>query len=359
LRVSHDITDRKTAEEALRESEQRFRSYFELASVGFAITSRDMRLLAVNREYCRILGYSWEELSQKTWAELTYPDDLQANKVLFEETLAGKTDAYTLNKRMVRKDGRVIHTTISARCVRRPDGAPDYFVSLLLDITEREQAIEREVKGRAEYTLQLIASQEAERERIAGELHDSLGQSLSIIKNHVQLLLLQKRMAAAARKELETVSETTAAAIADMRRISQDLHPYQLDHLGLTGALNALVENVAGASVIAFQKRFDPVDDAFPRDAAASLYRIVQEGLNNILKYSGAKNAAIALERDVHEIKLIIEDDGRGFDPAQASKGMGLKNIAERTRILGGRLKLDAAPGRGARIEITIPISAG
>jgi len=359
LRVSHDITDRKIAEEALRESEQRFRSYFELASVGFAITSRDMHLLAVNREYCRILGYSWEELSQKTWAELTYPDDLQANKILFEETMAGKTDAYTLNKRMIRKDGRVIHTTISARCVRRPDGAPDYFVSLLLDITEREQAIEREVKGRAEYTLQLIASQEAERERIAGELHDSLGQSLSIIKNHVQLLLLQKRMATAARKEIETISETTATAIADMRRISQDLHPYQLDHLGLTGALNALVENVAGASVIAFQKRFDPVDDVFPRDAAASLYRIVQEGLNNILKYSGAKNAAIALERDVHEIKLIIEDDGRGFDPAQASKGMGLKNIAERTRILGGRLKLDAAPGRGARIEITIPISAG
>jgi PAS domain S-box-containing protein len=359
LRISHDITDRKLAEEALRESERRFRSYFELASVGFAITSSEMRLLAINDEYCRILGYSREELLHKTWAELTYPEDLKANTIVFEDAVAGKTDAYTLNKRMVRKDGQVIHATISARCVRRPDGTPDYFVSLLLDITEREQAIEREARARAEYTLQLIASQEAERARIAGELHDSLGQSLSMIKNHAQLLLLQKRLANATRKGLETISETTSAAIAEMRRISQDLHPYQLDHLGLTRSLEALVENAGNASSIAFEKKFDMVDDAFSRDKAAGVYRIVQEGLNNILKYSGVKTATITLERDLHEVRLLIEDGGKGFNPNDLGKGMGLKNIAERTRILGGRLKLDSAPGRGVRLEITIPISTG
>jgi PAS domain S-box-containing protein len=359
LRVSNDITARKSAEEALRESEQRFRSYFELASVGFAVTSPEMRLLAVNDEYCRILGYSREGLLQKNWADLTYPEDLKTNTVVFEEVMAGKTDAYTLNKRMVRKDGQVIHTTISARCVRRPDGSPDYFVSLLLNITEREQAIEREARGRAEYTLQLIASQEAERARIAGELHDSLGQSLSIIKNHAQLLLLQKKMATDTREGIETISETTTAAIADMRRISQDLHPYQLDHLGLTRALDALVENAGNASNIVFQKKFDLVDDAFSRDKAASLYRIVQEGLNNIMKYSGVKTATITLERDLHEVRLLIEDGGKGFNPNDLSKGMGLKNIAERTRILDGRLKLISAPGSGVRIEITIPILAG
>ena len=358
LRVSHDITDAKRAEEALRESEQRFRSYFELASVGFAITSREMRLLSVNTEYCRILGYSQEELLQKTWAELTYRDDLSANQILFEETAEGKRDAYTLNKRMIRKDGHVIHTTISARCIRLPDGSPDYFVSLLLDTTEREQAIEREQKARAEYTLQLIASQEAERARIAGELHDSLGQSLSVIKNHAQLALLQKNLSAQAHKQIETISEATSVAIAEMRRISQDLHPYQLDHLGLTRALGALVEGAGEASGIAFKKKLDLVDDAFSRDAAASVYRIVQEGVNNVLKYSHAKNSRVALERDLHEVQLTIEDDGRGFNPENNGKGMGLKNIAERTRILGGQLKMDSRPGRGARLEITIPIRA-
>ncbi|HSY43402.1 MAG TPA: PAS domain S-box protein [Candidatus Acidoferrum sp.] len=359
LRVTHDITDRKRAEEALRESEQRFRSYFELASVGFAITSSEMKLLAINDEYCRIMGYPREELLRKNWAELTYPEDLKSNTVVFQEALAGKIDAYTINKRVIRKDGQLIHVTISARCVRRPDGTPDYFVSLLLDITEREQAIEREARGRAEYTLQLIASQEAERARIAGELHDSLGQSLSIIKNHAQLLLLEKRMAATIRKGIETISEATTAAIAEMRRISQDLHPHQLDHLGLTRALDALVDNAGSASSITFKKKFDMVDDTFLRDKAASVYRIVQEGLNNILKYSEAKTATITLERDLHEVRLLIEDGGKGFNPDDISKGMGLKNIAERTRILGGRLKLNAAPGEGVRIEITIPISAG
>jgi PAS domain S-box-containing protein len=357
LRVSHDITDRKRAEEALRESEQRFRSYFELASVGFAITSREMRIMAVNDEYTRILGYSREELLKKTWAELTYPEDMKANEALFEQTVAGKLDAYTLNKRLVRKDGRVINTTISARCVRRPDGSPDYFVSLLLDITEREQAIEREQRARAEYTLQLIASQEAERERIAGELHDSLGQSLSLIKNHAQLVLLQKKLAEDTRKEVKIISETTTAAIAEMRRISQDLHPYQLDHLGLTGALNALIENVGNSGGMAFEAKFDMVDDVFSRDAAASLYRIVQEGVNNILKHSQAKTCRITLERDVHEVGLAIEDDGVGFNPDEEGKGMGLKNIAERARIIGGRLKVNSTPGKGTRLEIIIPIS--
>jgi len=322
------------------------------------VTSREMGLLAVNDEYCRILGYSREELLKKTWAELTHPDDLKSNEVLFEQTLAGKNDAYSLNKRMIRKDGSVIYTTVSARCVRRPDGTPDYFVSLLLDITEREQSIQREQQARAQYTLQLIASQEAERARIAGELHDSLGQSLSIIKNHTQLMLLQKRLGAGTRKQIETISETNAAAIAEMRRISQDLHPYQLDHLGLTRALEALVESAQTASGIVFNQKFDLVDDAFSRDGATNLYRIVQEGVNNILKHSGAKNCRIVLERDVREVQLLMEDDGRGFNPDESDNGMGLKNVAERTRILGGRLQLDAAPGRGVRLKITIPISA-
>jgi PAS domain S-box-containing protein len=356
LRVVHDITDRKRAEEALRESERRFRGYFELASVGFAITSREKRLLAVNDEYCRIMGYSREELLQKNWGELTAPEDLKGNEAVFEQAVSGKIDAYSINKRLIRKDGRVIYGTISARCVRRPDGSPDYFVSLLLDITEREQAIEREQRARAEYTLQLIASQEAERARIAGDLHDSLGQSLSLIKNHAQLALLGKQVPDLTRKEIETISETTSAAIAEMRRISQDLHPYQLDHLGLTRALDALVDSSSNASGIVFTKKFELVDDIFSRDAAASLYRIVQEGINNILKYSGTKKARITLERDLHEVILKMEDDGQGFKPEEISEGMGLKNMAERTRILKGRYTLDSVPGRGVRIEITIPI---
>jgi PAS domain S-box-containing protein len=137
---SVDITRHKQAEKALRESEERFRRYFELGLIGMTITSPSKGCLEVNDETCRILGYNREELLSKTWAEMTHPDDLAADVAQFEKVMAGEIDAYTMDKRWVRKDGRVIDTTISVTCVRRDDGSVDYFVALLQDITERKHA---------------------------------------------------------------------------------------------------------------------------------------------------------------------------------------------------------------------------
>jgi signal transduction histidine kinase len=128
--------------------------------------------------------------------------------------------------------------------------------------------------------------------------------------------------------------------------------------LGLTRALEAMIDKAGLSSGVVFKYKLDNADDLFPKDAAMNLYRIVQESLNNILKHSRAGNASITLERDVHEIQLTISDDGHGFNVEKNGKGMGLKNIAERVRILGGKLKMDSQPNNGTRIEITIPISA-
>jgi len=134
-----DITERKRAEENLRESEERFRRYFELGLIGMAITSPAKGMLAVNDELCRILGYTREELLQKSWAELTYPEDVASDVAQFDRVLAGETDRYRLDKRFLRKDGRVIDTTISVTCVRRQDGSVDYFMGMLQDITEQKR----------------------------------------------------------------------------------------------------------------------------------------------------------------------------------------------------------------------------
>ncbi len=120
--------------------EKRFRSYFELPLVGIAITSPTKGWAEVNDKLCEILGYSREELLAKTWAELTHPEDLAANLAHFERVIAGETDGYSLDKRFIRKDGSTIHASVSFRCVRRSDGAVDYFLSLVEDITERKQA---------------------------------------------------------------------------------------------------------------------------------------------------------------------------------------------------------------------------
>jgi signal transduction histidine kinase len=221
--------------------------------------------------------------------------------------------------------------------------------------------VQREQQARAEYTFQLIASQEAERARIARELHDSLGQNLLLIKNRAQLEMAKTKLPAELREELQGISNLASQAIAEVRQISHDLHPPQLDILGLTRALRALIDNADESSTVAISGKFDSADDLFPREAATNVYRIVQESLNNILKHSRAKKARITLERDVHEVLLKIEDDGCGFKTGKdgdGAKGLGLKNIAERVRMLGGKIKLDSKPDKGTHIEITIPISA-
>jgi signal transduction histidine kinase len=229
---------------------------------------------------------------------------------------------------------------------------------------ERADALLRERRAREEYTGRLIASQEAERRRIAGELHDSLGQNLLLIKNRAQLALNDIVVPTNSRSQLEGIQELASQAIAEVRQISQNLHPYQLDQLGLTRAMAAMIDNAAQSGPIAFERKLEAVDEVFRGEAATNLYRVVQETVNNILKHSQARRARIVLERDVHEVRLWIEDDGRGFGaglPAREGthQGFGLKNIAERVRILGGSLRVDSRPGAGTRVEAIIPIAEG
>src|ERR1700736_4717283 len=160
---ARDITERKKFEEALLASGERFRGYFELGLIGMAITSPTKGCVEVNDEICRILGYERSELLRLRWAELTHPEDLAADVANFQRVLSGEIDGYSMDKRWIRKDGSVIHTSMSVRCVRDADGSVDYFLALLQDITARKEAEEALVNARnsleqrvAERTSQLL-----------------------------------------------------------------------------------------------------------------------------------------------------------------------------------------------------------
>ena len=366
LTVVHDITDQEEAEAALRESEEKFSTAFRSSPDAMAIAEETSGCyLEVNGGFERLFGYSRAETLGRTSLDLgIWPD--AASRHGFLERLRAEGAVRDLEVSGQNRRGEKITYLLSAEGIELQGRT--CVVSVVHDITDRKHAedeharsVERERRARDEFTQRLIASQEAERSRIAGELHDSLGQNLLLIKNRAQLALASGAIPPDLAWQLESIQDMAGQSITEVRQISHDLRPYQLDQLGLTRALEALVDGAARNTGFQFTKKLDAVDDVLSPDAATNLYRIVQESLNNILHHARAHHAHVALERDLRELRLLVEDDGRGFTPgepapARTEGGFGLRNVAERVRILGGVLCINSAPGRGTRVELTIPL---
>jgi signal transduction histidine kinase len=210
------------------------------------------------------------------------------------------------------------------------------------------------------FSQQLIASQESERRRISAELHDSLGQRLIIIKNHALFLLGQKRKQQSDEERLQTLEEINSEAslaIDETRTISYNLRPFQLDRLGLSKAIEALVRSASRATNIHFTTKIADIDTSFPEELRINFYRIVQEATNNIMKHSGAGEAEIRVEKTSHGISLSIRDNGMGFITDHKSAGVGkggfgLTGIRERASLLGGILDIRSQPGAGTVLSI-------
>lgn len=176
--LREEIAERQRVEESLRKSESTLRSYFELPLIGIAITSPEKGWLEVNDKLCDIFGYDRDELIQMTWVDLTHPEDVAADLEQFNRVLAGKFEGYLMDKRFIRKDGQVIHATISVRGVRRMDGSIDYFVSLVQDITERKQAEREREQLIREQTARLEAEVQQQKSAFLAQASTELASSL-------------------------------------------------------------------------------------------------------------------------------------------------------------------------------------
>jgi signal transduction histidine kinase len=221
--------------------------------------------------------------------------------------------------------------------------------------------LERQQAARLAFSRHILQGQESERQRIAINLHDSLGQNLLVIKNQARLALQPASDEAARQGRLNKISEITSQAIEEVRQITRGLRPYQLDRLGLTQAIRAIVRQASENNSISVAISLDSIDDIFDKESEIHVYRLVQEALNNIVKHSGATEAAIVVKNLPEAVSLAIRDNGRGFNADAVENvsvqevGYGLSGMKERARILGGSLAVDSNADRGTSVAIEIP----
>jgi len=226
----------------------------------------------------------------------------------------------------------------------------------------RISAYNKEKRQREMFSRRLIESQENERKRIAAEIHDSLGQNLLVVKNRALLALEKPELAEDIRDHLAEISDTVSSTLKEMREISRNLRPYELDRFGITEALKSVVERVGDSSGVSFTMDIDNIDSVLTKEAEINIYRIVQESLNNIVKHSKASGAQVTVARFNNRLQIVVRDNGIGFYSSSSdgdkdgNSGLGLDSISERVRIINGTYEIESLPGSGTTISINVPL---
>jgi len=246
--------------------------------------------------------------------------------------------------------------------ITKSDGSLS-VLKVLHDATDHvkvEDALKESEKKLRAVTFELLAAQETERRRISKELHDGLGQSLTVMKLKVGFI---QRKLSEGQEELKAECEGTLRyidqVIENARRMSRDLSPSILEDLGLSAALRRLADEFSKVHGIDFTVEIDRIDHLFSEKARIVLYRTLQEALTNIEKHARAKKASLTIRREPDTVFFEVKDDGVGFEVAStlaAEKGLGLATINERVRMLGGSLKLWSRQGSGTCISFEIPL---
>jgi len=232
----------------------------------------------------------------------------------------------------------------------------------LLGIYLLRRRLERQQAAQLAFSRQIIQSQERERHRIAANLHDSLGQNLLVIKNQARLAMQPVANEAMLLQRLNEISGMASQAIEEVRQITHDLRPYQLDRLGLTQAIRGIVRRVSENCPTLFASHVDEIDGLFDNESEINIYRIVQEGVNNVVKHSHATEATVVIKKQAALLSISVRDNGCGLDagPNGAGElpfaGFGLKGITERARILGGKTAVNSQPGQGVSLTVEVPL---
>jgi len=355
--IARDITEARRAQKALRESEERYRELFENSKDAIYVHDMSGQYTSVNRAAEKLSGYTRQELIGRHFSSLVSPE--YARHV--REQLCGRLQASgetTYEVELITKQGDRIPVEVSSRLIVE-NGLPVGVQGCLHDVSERKKADE----ASRTYSRRLLEAQEAERRRISLELHDQVGQILTAVKMNLHAL----RKAYNSPEVLTSIEENLNVideAVDQVRDLSVDLRPLLLDDFGLVVAVRWYLDRQAKNSGVAVEFASHSLhdDDRFPAALETACFRIVQEGVTNIIRHARATRLSVRLEMTGSELLLVIGDNGSGFDvkemrSASDAPTLGLRGMEERAQAVGGTLTIDSAPSAGTQICATFPVT--
>jgi PAS domain S-box-containing protein len=366
--LQSEITHRAGIEQRLQRSEEYYRALIENAMDIVAVLEADGTVRYASPAVERVLGYAPAERPGKTIDAFVHPDDLPALKKALSEALQGRRHSAAIEYRYRHKDGswRVIES--AARNLLN-DPAVNGIVVNSRDVTERRRAEEALRQKEAELrdnqlqlralAARLLTGQDEEWSRIARELHDDLNQKLAFLAVDVEMLEKQlPESPTPVRERLRSLQHRAVELSEDVRRMAHRLHPAVLDDLGLDPALRSYCAEFSALAGIPVKFSCPKISESLPPDVALCLYRVAQEGLQNIAKHSRASRATVTLAGAADVIDLSIADSGVGFsaDAVRGKGGLGLVSMEERVRLVNGSLMIESAPGKGTRIKVRVPL---
>jgi|GEM_PF-2015234 len=358
-----DNSHRKKAEDALVASEERFRTLLENLSVGVQLFAPDGQMVLFNPAALEILNLVEEEVLGKP-AVVPY-DIIHEDGTPFAQeeypiaiTLSQKIPVKNVVMGVFRpmlKDR--VWILVNTSPVLDKNGVMQYAITTYANISDHRkltQQLNEQELNKQKHLLQVtIDAQEREREEIGRELHDNISQHLTITRLHLEVA---RELATGEMEEAINLAHKSLLGIVnEIRRLSHSLVPPSLNDIGLAASIQDMCDGLRTSFQIDFlHEGFN--EELLPQNMRLTIYRIIQEQVNNIIRHAHATRISISLQMIDGSILLFIEDNGQGFDPRKVRKGLGFMNITNRAGLFGGTIKVDSAEGKGCFIEIEIPI---
>jgi PAS domain S-box-containing protein len=361
--ILRDVTERVSSEDLLARSEARLRGILDSAMDAIITVDERQHVVLFNKAAELVFGCGRDDAIGAPLAWFI-PERFRASHSQLVQRFgeAGETSRRMGTARIVmglRRNGEEFPIEASISHVR--EHGQRFFTVILRDVTERTRQDEALRRSRDEIrALGLAANnlREQEKSRVARELHDELGQSLTALK--IDLGWMKDQVGdkdPAILQKLASMHLLLDGTVAATRRISADLRPLVLDDLGLAAAADWLVQNFTARTGIPCELALAQGFEDMPDPHATTIFRVLQESLTNIAKHAEARHVEVTLGKDREHMTLAVSDDGRGFSPQAPRKpaSFGLLGLRERAALLGGDVSIESAPGRGTIVEMRLP----